>query len=241
MKSRVLARSAEDGALIRLRDELLPMPRPRSQDLFSEGGKRLPCWLQGDERLGDDWLIALDYYPLYYNLFHLLSRGAAQLRFLEIGVRTGYVAVVFFRAVTCHRHYVGVDPNEYVRKGLRYARNTLSVLKATDPRFGFELITGYSTDPKIQSRLRSMPPFDLVHIDGDHSLVGKLRDLEFARHLIAPNGLVLVDDVVHHPLIEDAVARSLALGWYDRSCIVPTKRGLALLGVPFRTSDVDAI
>src|SRR5438552_8879792 len=77
----------------------------------------------------DDWLRSSDYYPLYHNLFKLLARGAAEVRLLEIGVRTGYIAAVFARAVEGKRRYVGVDPGLYVRDGLQRAERTLTALK----------------------------------------------------------------------------------------------------------------
>jgi len=49
-----------------------------------------------------------------------------------------------------------------------------------------------------------------VHIDGDHTLTGKLRDLDLARHLVAPSGLVLVDDATHVPSNADAVGAGRA-------------------------------
>jgi len=220
-----------DQGLARLRDELMPMRRPPSDDLFSLGGQRLPCWLPDDDQPDDDWLRSSAYYPLYHNLFKLLARGAAEVRLLEIGVRTGYIAAVFARAVEGRRRYVGVDPGLYVRDGLQRAARTLTALKDSGGDIEFELIDGFSTDAAVQRTLRGMARFDIVHIDGDHTLTGKLRDLELARHLVTPSGLVLVDDATHIPSNADAVARAARLQWYRRVGYVATKRGLALLGL----------
>ncbi|OLE62431.1 MAG: hypothetical protein AUG04_10015 [Deltaproteobacteria bacterium 13_1_20CM_2_69_21] len=199
MAPRSLADLEPDEGLTRLRAELMPMPRPRSEDLFSLGNQRLPCWLPSDEQLADDWLLSRDYYPLYHNLFKLISRGAAEVRLLEIGVRTGYIGAVFVRAVECRRRYIGVDPSLYVRDGLQRAERTLVALKASGGDIEFDLIEGYSTDAAVQRTLQGMPKFDIVHIDGDHTLTGKLRDLDLARHLVARSGVVLVDDATHVP------------------------------------------
>ena len=179
----------------------------------------------------DDWLRSSDYYPLYHNLFKLLARGAAEVRLLEIGVRTGYIAAVFARAVEGKRRYVGVDPGLYVRDGLQRAERTLTALKDSGGDIEFELIDGFSTDAAVQRTLHGMGRFDMVHIDGDHTLTGKLRDLDLARHLVTPSGLVLVDDATQIPSNAVAVARAAWLQWYRRVGYVATKRGLALLGL----------
>jgi predicted O-methyltransferase YrrM len=71
--------------------------------------------------------------------------------------------------------------------------------------------------------------FDYIHIDGDHSLEGKLADLELSRSLLKPGGLVLVDDYHHMPAVPEAIQRAWALAWYHRFALAPTDRGLAIL------------
>jgi predicted O-methyltransferase YrrM len=58
---------------------------------------------------------------------------------------------------------------------------------------------------------------------------GKLIDLELSRKLLADDGVVLVDDVDHHPIIRDAIKRAIALGWFKEYLYVKTLRGLAIL------------
>jgi predicted O-methyltransferase YrrM len=125
--------------------------------------------------------------------------------------------------------YVGVDPNVYLRNGLELASATLQRLRSELNTTEFMLIEGFSWDADVQKTLAYSGPFDLIHIDGDHTLLGKLIDLELARRLLAPGGLVLVDDYSYHSPISDAVNRSLALGWYREIAVIPTLRGLAVL------------
>ena len=201
-----------------------------SRALFSLDGKFLPCWRDEDVGLVDDWLESEDCYPLYHRLFQELGGRSSSPRMLEIGVRTGYVGVAFARALSGPRAYVGVDPNLYLADGLERARAALGELHRLDPGFRFECILGYSDNPGVQRRLRSLAPFDVIHVDGDHSLAGKLVDLDLCRSLLGPQGLVLVDDYRHLPeVIPEAVGRALRLGWYAGYGIVPTKRGMVLL------------
>src|SRR5262245_11738512 len=181
---------------------------PASRELFALDGVALPCWLEGDLALYDDWLSADNYYPLYYALFHRLTTPDRKTRLLEIGVRTGYMGVTFAKAAQGPARYLGVDPNLYVRDGLRLAGETFQILRSTLADFEFVLLEGYSWDTDIQDSLIYSGPFEIIHIDGDHTLPGKLLDLEIARRLLAPGGLVLVDDYEHHSIVSDAVRRA---------------------------------
>ncbi|KAJ1482340.1 methyltransferase domain-containing protein [Baffinella frigidus] len=51
------------------------------------------------------------------------------------------------------------------------------------------------------------PPraFDLIYVDGEHSARGVLSDLVLALHLLAPGGLVVVDDIFW-PGVEEVIA-----------------------------------
>ena len=106
---------------------------------------------------------------------------------------------------------------------------TFSLLRERLPAAEFVLFEGYSWDQDIQHSLAYSGPFDIIHIDGDHTLPGKLHDLELARGLLASDGLVLVDDYGHHSIVADAIVRACRLGWYAEFAFLPTKRGLGLL------------
>jgi predicted O-methyltransferase YrrM len=206
-----------------------PSDLPSSQELFRLGGEMLPCWQESDVGFVDDWLTNPTYYPYYDAFFRQVSKPDGSTRLLEIGVRTGYIAAVFARAARGRSMYVGVDPNVYLRNGLELASATLQRLRSELNTTEFMLIEGFSWDADVQKTLAYSGPFDLIHIDGDHTLLGKLIDLELARRLLAPGGLVLVDDYSYHSPISDAVNRSLALGWYREIAVIPTLRGLAVL------------
>jgi len=201
-----------------------------SRELFSLNGHPLPCWREEDVGAVDNWLTSDDYYPLYYRLFQELSLHFSRPRMLEIGVRTGYAGVAFARGIKGPRTYIGVDPNLYLPDGLDRARKTFKELRSIDRDFEFNCLFGYSENPRVQKQLRSLAPFDIIHIDGDHTMPGKLVDLELCHQLINSSGFVLVDDYYYIPdVVQEAVGRAFNLGWYSKYCIVNTFRGMALL------------
>lgn len=212
-------------------DDVLALPGMASRALFtSASGQPYPCWLEGDETLGDDWLLAADYYPYYYRLYRYLGSRFEKIRMLEIGVRTGYSGVVLAKAVPEKSPlYVGVDPNLYIPTGLEKAAATFSLLQKEGNPLQYFLLEGYSGSTAVQNSLRYSGPFEFIHVDGEHTYFGKLFDLWIARNLLAPGGFVLVDDYEHHGFIADSVKVALERGWFSKFSYLPTKRGLAVL------------
>lgn len=210
---------------------VLALPGRSSEEMFVAGsGKRYPCWNDGDETLGDDWLLSAEYYPYYYRLYQYLSRNLSRVRYLEIGVRTGYSGVVMAKASASKPvFYTGVDPNLYLPDGLEKAASTFCMLQNEGHNLNFFLLEGYSGSSAVQNSLRYSGPFDIIHIDGEHSYFGKLYDLWIARNLIEKGGFVLVDDYEHHGFIADSVKVALERGWFTRFSYLPTKRGMAVL------------
>lgn len=224
------SRPPENPAIARLiASALARTDKPASRELFQLDGKPLPCWQPDDLEPGDDWLTAENYYPLYHALFRTLADGKATTRMLEIGVRTGYMAAAFAKAAPARCFYLGVDPNLYVGNGLALASATLRLLREHNSAFDFALMQGYSGEADMQDSIRHTAPFDIIHIDGDHTLNGKLIDLDLARRILASGGFVLVDDFDHVGIVSQAIERAFSLGWYREFAYAPTKRGLAIL------------
>jgi hypothetical protein len=203
-----------------------------SEEIFTGAdGKRYPCWLPGDESLGDDWLLSHQYYPYYFRLYHQLGKEMINPSLLEFGVRSGYSGVVFSKAVPGAKTYVGVDPNLYVAQGLESAAATYRQLQKEGNLLQYFLIEGFSSSEAVQKTLSFSAPFDFIHVDGEHTLQGKILDLRIARNLVSENGYVLVDDFEHHGFIFDSVKVACKLGWFSKFSFVPTKRGLGVLKV----------
>lgn len=206
---------------------------PTSRELFSIDSKPLPCWLPADAEASDgDWLTSQRYYPLYYRIFASLQKANRAGSLLEIGVRTGYMAAVYARATSGAGRYLGLDPNLYVSNGLQLASETCKVLRRHLGSFDFCVVEGYSWDRPMQNTLEHNGPFDIIHVDGDHTLLGKLIDLELARRVVNREGVVLVDDYDYHPtIVAEAVRRACQLGWFSAFSYLPTMRGLAVLRI----------
>lgn len=222
-----------DAGLAALAKRILARPSATSAlELFTLEGQLLPCWVPEDIDPADDWLTNDRAYPLYYRLFQEIALLHPIPRLLEIGVRTGYVGVVFARAVNGPSRYVGIDPDQYRADGLARANASFTRIRARQPGFDFRCLHGYSDNPRIQSTVLRRGPYNIVHVDGDHTNRGKLVDLEFARSVLAPGGLVLVDDYDYIPgVIQESIGRAVRLGWYSRFATLATHRGLGILQV----------
>jgi hypothetical protein len=134
---------AEDAELAGLVRRACARGRPDSRSLFLHDGAPLACWREEDVGLGGDWLTSPNYYPLYHALFQETAGVRPAVRLLEIGVRTGYLGVVFARAIAGPAAYCGIDPNIYLRNGLRLADRALATMRTMRPAFSYELIKGY--------------------------------------------------------------------------------------------------
>ena len=213
-----------------LHEAIMGKPAPDWKELFYLNGEPLPCFLTEDNTPEDPWLTADNYYPLYFRLYqHLRPKEPARPSLLEIGVRTGYSAVVWAHAMMGTACYVGVDPGLYLPQGMGLARASLEQLHEVYPAFQHQLLVGYSTGSLFFETMQLSAPYQFIHIDGDHSLRGKVIDLWVAKELIAPGGYVLLDDYNHAPSVQRAVAAALKLGWFKELELVGTLRGMAVL------------
>jgi hypothetical protein len=203
---------------------------PGSLELFTQkDGQFYPCWLPGDQHLGDDWLVNPTYYPYYFNVFAGLSSQFSKPSLLEFGVRSGYSGLVFMKAVSGAKTYVGVDPNLYIAQGLEKASQTFKQLQEEGHDLSFFLVEGFSSSSSVQKSLALSGPYSFIHIDGEHTYFGKLFDLWIARQLLAPGGYVLVDDLEHHGMIRDSIQVACEMGWFSKFSFVPTLRGMGVL------------
>jgi predicted O-methyltransferase YrrM len=133
----------------------------------------------------EEWLLPAD----ARIAVHLLRRtGVGEgPRVLEIGVWKGAWTSVVLRNVP-GASVVGVDPYPggagSVREGMLRRLDSLSVSER------FSLHSDVSDlDPSSR--------FDLIHVDGDHSEDAVWEDLRRAEELLAPTGVIIVDDISH--------------------------------------------
>ena len=114
----------------------------------------------------------------FVNLFIEFAKLLRPNHYLEIGIKKGYV---FKEMVKYCGHAVGVDPNPLLHEDfLRHYENA-TVFKMTSEEF---------------KKTYQGPKFDMIFIDGDHTLKGVLHDVvEIAKPMIKPTtGLIFIHD-----------------------------------------------
>jgi predicted O-methyltransferase YrrM len=158
-----------------------------------------------------------------YRQKHLIALLLEPASILEIGVRAGYSACAFLSACPQAR-YLGLDADTDTHGGWpgapEWARHHLR-----------EAFPQAQTEVRIMdtSTLTALPtgPWHLIHVDGEHSFAGALRDLTLAA--LANPRWILLDDMTH--LEEVAKAANTFLAHYRtwRGVVLPTVRGDLLL------------
>lgn len=135
------------------------------------------------------------------------SRAVDEIRVLEIGVLFGVGAAImhtalspFYRRV----HLVLLDPfdgyygadhlDPLTGQRVTLAAVERNLARATIPREDVTILAGFSTDDAVRERAREAGPYDAILIDGDHSYDGVRADFERYAEMLAPGGVLIVDD-----------------------------------------------
>lgn len=137
----------------------------------------LSCLPHGREYIGSDWFENALTYPMYEKAARLIKPKSI----LEIGVLFGFGLVAFARGWPQVGRLVGFDNEQDVPGSLELA--AVNVRAAT----GIELVTCRS----MRDALKHVP-FDLVHVDADHSTEGTALQAAFGWS-VKPR-VMLVDD-----------------------------------------------
>lgn len=149
----------------------------------------------------------------YYATKAATAASVHPRRILEIGVRAGYSAAAFLHSAPTAT-YVGIDVNRKGHGGvpgmIDHAREVLPV---TFPDAAIEIHEMDSQAESTRDFLLALEKFDLIHIDGDHSIRGCLSDLRLARELVAPGKFILVDDLKMEPVAQAVNKFTAETGW----------------------------
>lgn len=137
------------------------------------------------ERIGEGFE-----HSCYYHAYVAVAQVLKPESILEIGVKRGYSLVSLFRGFNGIRRIYGIDTQGWVPDSQRMARENLRAA-------GY---AGELTLPVVSSRgyakmLPQVPPFDLIHVDGDHSYDGAYRDILEYWPLLREGGSMIVDDL----------------------------------------------
>lgn len=160
------------------------------------------------ERFGADWV--------YYDIVNVVYTAAKLIqpkRYLEIGVRRGRTLCSAVRACpttdvyACDMwiaDYAGMEnPGEgFVRQELTTHghRGQVRFFNGDSHRLLPELL---QAEPELT--------FDLITVDGDHSVEGAYADLQTVLPRLNPGGVIVFDDVAHpdHPFLRTVWQRIL--------------------------------
>lgn len=177
-------------------------------------------WVDGDPYQPDPLT------PEYYRIKYAVALWTQAKSICEIGVRAGYSAAAFFQAKPVR--YVGLDSDEghhggvqgYIREG----RKTLAHYAGIETK----LMLGNT------QQMTALPdgPYDLVHIDGDHTYAGARHDIRLA--LESGSTWILVDDVDFLADVDHAVRDAITAHEITEAYYVPDQgyRGNVLLRNP---------
>lgn len=168
----------------------------------------------GDERF------AADKFYEYYRVKYGIAAELKPDRIAEIGVRYGYSACAFLSAMP-EAAYTGFDKIGGGHGGV--AGDTFEFVRPLlSGRFPSAQIDLIHADSQTLDSLGG--PYDLIHIDGDHTERGCSHDLRLAFDATAAGGSILVDDYDYIAGVSEAVdkfvdqnAAAISRHYYRRS------------------------
>jgi hypothetical protein len=138
----------------------------------------------------------------YYAMKWAIARTLKARSVLEFGVRAGYSAAAFLDAGV--RRYLGIDLNTGTDGGVTgWVYHTMGTLPGAFPGREVTIWADRSShDLEVLAACNQHSPFDLVHVDGDHSYDGAIQDM-YAACLLGRH--VLVDDCERFGTVKRAV------------------------------------
>ena len=118
--------------------------------------------------------------------------------FAEIGAFEGRFLIAMAHCLAPNEMALGMDifewPNPEVKD--RFEANCTRHGIGPDRRITWKVNSGDTTAAEVQAKLGG-GAVRLFHIDGEHSRKALAADLELATRVIAPGGLIVLDDMLH--------------------------------------------
>ena len=163
----------------------------------------------------------------YYQMYFAMGAVFRPRTYLEIGTRFGYSMVAIARGAPGLELVVSCDLQTYENP---YSLPSQQVAERNLRASGYSGEARFIADESRRvARLLAGNTFDLILVDGDHTYEGCRSDILTCYPLLAPGGVMMIDDL-DAPSVFSAVVdcmQELNVAVSDR-CFVPTKHGLYL-------------
>ncbi len=181
---------------------------------------------------GDEWFI--DHHDTYA-WYRAVGAAKRPKNVLELGVRYAYALIAISSGAAARRdngyklpRLVGVDSeNDGLETNGIALENLLLNMRNAESATIIKADTRNIRDTNREILYRSYGPFDIIHIDGDHSVNGVRNELSIADTWIAKDGWILVDDIdtqhVEKAALEFCAKNSI------KPVFIPTFHGMLLL------------
>ncbi|EOD28387.1 caffeoyl-CoA O-methyltransferase, partial [Emiliania huxleyi CCMP1516] len=122
-------------------------------------------------------------------LLHMLVRLSRARRVLEVGCFSGYAALWMGLALPEGGSLLSLERDERAAAVARRHLDAAGVGSRVEVRLGDAL-------EALRALPEGEPPFDLIFVDADKKRTWEYYDLLVSRRLLAPDGLLLVDNVL---------------------------------------------
>lgn len=177
-------------------------------------------WVDSSYRK-ESWFSDENYYPVYEKIAKILRPKSL----LEVGSLQGFSLIAMLNGACGIERVAWMDNESYIRgsNGM-CGQNVRFFLERWAPELRGLEIHHYTSRFELLSLSDSENPFDLIHIDGEHTFEGKLQDLLIADRL-RPRYLML-DDYDHLLQVRQAIqywSKSIRKGFFA----INTLKGLA--------------
>ena len=177
-----------------------------------------------------------------YTWYYAVGKAVAPRNVLELGVRYAYSAISLLKgadwAGANGLHFTGIDSeSDGVSSNLTAMDNIASSFNWVERSRIEDYCRIFKSDTKCihetNSVINGRGPFDLVHIDGDHSEQGILNEISIAKTWVRAQGVILIDDLDTHHVLE--AANNLCADYGIAPIILPTFHGTMLVDIRKRS------
>ena len=156
----------------------------------------------------------------YFHDYAGIAHKYIPKKIFEIGVRFGATAISMLLGLQAASEtngviYRGCDDESYDYDSSSKAnRNFQSVVPWANAK-----CLKHNSFSGLPEEVKSLAPFDLIHIDGNHDKHGVLNDIGICWPILSNGGIIIFDDATHPP-IREAINEFLARYQTDASTLI---------------------